>query len=167
MVAQPYKFLTDFINHAGYEEVAEAAHNAWLEIKTAQGWNYGRRLNQDKKLHPLIKPFNQLPKMVRSTNNLTPYSVANFFRTNYGHISITEFTDLLHQLLDGQQPEIMEQLSEYIHSHFITNQIAHGETAKTREDMVVYEDLDKDTRSLDTHIALEVIRQLIIRLEKE
>ena len=57
MCAQTYQFLTDFINHAGYEEVAEAAHNAWLEIKTAQGWTYGRRLKRDKKLHPLMKPF--------------------------------------------------------------------------------------------------------------
>jgi hypothetical protein len=164
---QVYQFLTNFINHADYEEVAEDAHNAWLEIKTAQGWTYGRRRNPKKKRHPLMKAFNQLPVQARNANNLTPYTVANFFRTNFGDHSIPEFTQLLSQLLEGQQPETIQQLSEYIHSHFITAQFARGETVKTRKDMIVYEDLDADTKSWDTHIALEVIRQLLVRLEED
>jgi hypothetical protein len=167
MSAKAYQFLTDFINHSDYETVAEDAHNAWLEIKTAQGWSYGRRRNPKKKRHPLMKAFNQLPAQARSANNLTPYAVTNFFRANYGDYSIPEFRQLLRQLLEGQQPETMQQLAEYVHSHFITAQLAQGETARTRKDMIVYEDLDSDTKSWDTNIALEVIRQLIILLEKD
>jgi hypothetical protein len=167
MSANAYQFLTDFINHSEYETVAEDAHNAWLEIKTSQGWTYGRRLNPKKKRHPLMKAFNQLPPQARSTNNLTPYAVVNFFRTNYGDYSIPEFTQLLRQLIEGQQPETVQRLAEYVHSHFITTLFAQRETAKTRKDMIVYEDLDSDTKSWDTNIALEVIRQLIIRLEED
>jgi hypothetical protein len=167
MSKQAYQFLTDFINHADYETVAEDAHNAWLEIKTSQGWRYGRRRNARKKRHPLMKAFNQLPAQARSINNLTPYAVANFFRTNFGEYSFAEFTQLLRQLLEGQHPATMQQLSEYVHSHFIATQFAQGETPKSRKDMIVYEDLDADTKSWDTHIALEVVRQLIIRLENE
>ena len=38
--------------------------------------------------------------------------------------------------------------------------MAKGETINTRDDMVVYEALDEDTKSWDTQSALEVIKFL-------
>ena len=40
----------------------EASHENWLKMKKDEGWVYGEIKDPDKKEHPCIKPFNELPK---------------------------------------------------------------------------------------------------------
>lgn len=40
---------------------AEASHEAWLEQKRAEGWVYGPIKDADKKEHPCMRPFCELP----------------------------------------------------------------------------------------------------------
>lgn len=37
------------------------AHRAWLEHKVADGWTYGPEKDADRKTHPCLVPFDQLP----------------------------------------------------------------------------------------------------------
>lgn len=36
-------------------------HQAWLDMKSAEGWKYGRVKDVDKKEHPCFLPYDQLP----------------------------------------------------------------------------------------------------------
>ncbi len=160
MTNEAYDFLSDFINSSSYVDLAQSAHEAWLVIKTEQGWSYGPKRDTENKRNPLMVPFSELPKEVRGANNLGPYAVANYFRTHYATMTIIELNALFERILDELEDDLLDKLSEYIHSHFIINLLAQGETTKTRGDMVVYQDLDEGTKSWDTHIGLEVLRFL-------
>ena len=39
----------------------DAQHNAWMEDKIKDGWVYGETKDAEKKTHPCIVPFEQLP----------------------------------------------------------------------------------------------------------
>ena len=40
----------------------EATHNAWLNDKILNGWDYGKVKDVENKYHPCILPFSKLPK---------------------------------------------------------------------------------------------------------
>lgn len=39
----------------------ESSHNHWMEERIRTGWKYGPEKDPDKKEHPCIVPFNDLP----------------------------------------------------------------------------------------------------------
>ena len=41
---------------------AEASHEAWMAEKVAAGWVYGETKDPERKTHPCLLPFNQLPR---------------------------------------------------------------------------------------------------------
>ncbi|MBI3159503.1 MAG: hypothetical protein HYZ26_07885 [Chloroflexi bacterium] len=155
-----YSFLSDFINNGRYEECALRSHTRWLNTKFSQGWTYGEKRDPEAKKNPMLRPFDELPADAQSLNRLVPYTVANFFRTAVKESSLGELDELFEDILDGKREEMLEQLGEYVHSHFIIRLLAEGETTKTRRDMVVFQDLDEETKSWDIQISLEVIEFL-------
>ena len=161
------QFLTDFINAGRYGEIAESAHNVWLESKRSKGWRYGLERDAGKKTNPMMMPFVDLPENIRGANSLTPYAVANYLRQKFKNSNLVEFSQAMKKLLAGEDDELFDSLGEYIHSHFMIHLLSKGETTHTRSDMVVYEDLDAETKSWDTTIGLEVVRYLLIEVEKE
>lgn len=38
------------------------SHESWLKEKVNNGWSYGKEKDPDKRTHPCIVPFEQLPK---------------------------------------------------------------------------------------------------------
>lgn len=48
----------------------DAQHNAWLEDKIKNGWKYGPIKDADKKEHPCIVPFNELPEFQKKKDAL-------------------------------------------------------------------------------------------------
>jgi hypothetical protein len=40
----------------------DASHQNWMREKVADGWVYGPEKNPDRKEHPCIVPFDQLPR---------------------------------------------------------------------------------------------------------
>lgn len=40
---------------------ASANHESWLENKKAAGWTYGKYKDEQKKKHPCIVPYDELP----------------------------------------------------------------------------------------------------------
>jgi hypothetical protein len=160
LASETYKFLNDLINNGRYVEWAEKAHETWCQTKESQGWRYGPERDKVKKTNPVLVPFDDLPAEARGQNSLTPYAVVNFFRLRAADKSLAEFDSLLESIVAGNDPNLLERLGEYIHSHFLAAQLAKGETIDTRDDMIVYEALDEDTKSWDKESALEVMRQL-------
>jgi hypothetical protein len=47
-----------------------ATHNKWLLDKEREGWRYGPVKNPDKKEHPCIVPFDQLPPEEQAKDRL-------------------------------------------------------------------------------------------------
>ena len=44
------------------EAIAENAHEVWAENRYAEGWRYGPQRDDDKLLHPDMRPYSQLPE---------------------------------------------------------------------------------------------------------
>lgn len=160
MNGETSEFLSDLINNGRYEEWADEAHETWRSTKASQGWSYGPKRDSASKTNPNMVPFAELPAVAKGQNSLTPYAVVNFFRIFAASKSLSELDEILADIIEGRNSALLDRLGEYIHSHFLAAQLAKGETINTRNDMVVYEALDEDTKSWDTQSALEVIRFL-------
>lgn len=48
----------------------DAQHNAWMKEKVDGGWVYGEVKDAEKKTHPCIVPFDQLPEFQRKKDSL-------------------------------------------------------------------------------------------------
>lgn len=48
--------------HLSGEHDPEASHQAWRELKYAEGWKYGPVKDADKKEHPCMVDFDNLPR---------------------------------------------------------------------------------------------------------
>ena len=44
------------------EQLAENAHEVWAQRRKAEGWTYGPRRDEDKKTHPSLVPYKDLPE---------------------------------------------------------------------------------------------------------
>lgn len=51
--------------HLAANWAASASHENWMKHKLADGWVYGPEKNADKKTHPCLVPFSELPKEQR------------------------------------------------------------------------------------------------------
>lgn len=48
----------------------DTQHNAWMSDKIADGWVYGEVKDAEKKTHPCIVPFNELPEFQQKKDKL-------------------------------------------------------------------------------------------------
>lgn len=44
------------------ETLAKNTHEVWAKERVAQGWHYGRERNDERKEHPCLVPYEQLPE---------------------------------------------------------------------------------------------------------
>lgn len=49
---------------------ASAQHDAWMQDKVNNGWVYGETKDAEKKTHPCIVPYEQLPESQRAKDRL-------------------------------------------------------------------------------------------------
>lgn len=47
-----------------------AQHDAWSKDKIENGWKYGREKDPEKKEHPCLVPFNELPEFQQKKDKL-------------------------------------------------------------------------------------------------
>lgn len=52
----------------------EENHNNWMRMKITQGWVYGEVKDFDKKIHPDLVPFGELP-VVEQRKNINTFAV--------------------------------------------------------------------------------------------
>ncbi len=53
------------------EQLAENAHNVWARRRLAEGWRYGPRRDEDKKEHPSLVPYEDLPESEKEYDRST------------------------------------------------------------------------------------------------
>lgn len=56
----------------------EDSHNSWLAEKESAGWVYGEQKDPEKKTHPCIVPFGELPLMQQVKDQLFLSVVRSF-----------------------------------------------------------------------------------------
>ena len=44
------------------EKMAKNVHEVWAETRIAQGWNYGKKRDDEKKTHPCLIAYEDLPE---------------------------------------------------------------------------------------------------------
>ncbi len=44
------------------EKLAENTHDVWAKGRIEQGWKYGETRDDEKKLHPCLIPYSELPE---------------------------------------------------------------------------------------------------------
>lgn len=44
------------------EQLAEHTHDIWAQQRMDQGWTYGEKRDDDKKFHPCLLPYEELPE---------------------------------------------------------------------------------------------------------
>ena len=49
----------------------EQMHNNWVKFKLANGWVYGLAKDVDAKIHPDLRPYNELPMEERNKDKMT------------------------------------------------------------------------------------------------
>lgn len=53
------------------ERLAENNHDHWARQRIDEGWRYGRSRNDDKKEHPDLVPYHQLPETEKEYDRKT------------------------------------------------------------------------------------------------
>lgn len=53
------------------EHLAENAHEVWAQKRMAEGWRYGPRRDEDKKTHPSLVPYKDLPESEKEYDRST------------------------------------------------------------------------------------------------
>jgi len=153
--------LEDMINKGAYMDCAKDAHEAWRNTKISQGWTYAETRDNAKKTNPLLRPYEELPTEMQGQNALTPYAVMNYLRVEQGELETSELEGLLGEIVAGNKEGILQEIGEYVHSHFLAAQLARGATVATRDDMKTYERLTPDQRTWDTESAKAVMKYMV------
>jgi hypothetical protein len=53
------------------EQLAEAVHASWMNIRTQQGWTYGASRNDTLKEHPSMIPYSDLSETEKEVDRAT------------------------------------------------------------------------------------------------
>lgn len=54
-------------------------HQSWLDVKTAEGWQYGPIKDVEAKTHPCFVPYEELPEPQRIKDYIFGFVVRGFF----------------------------------------------------------------------------------------
>lgn len=53
------------------EELARNIHERWASQRIAEGWTYGAKRDDDRKTHPCLVPYEQLPENEKEYDRIT------------------------------------------------------------------------------------------------
>jgi ryanodine receptor 2 len=56
------------------EQMSENVHEVWAETRIKQGWTYGPQRSDEKKTHPCLIPYEELPEEEREYDRNTSIS---------------------------------------------------------------------------------------------
>lgn len=57
---------------------SQMQHENWLSLKVAEGWKYGIKKDADKKEHPCMVPYRELPKEQQAKDTIFRNVVLSF-----------------------------------------------------------------------------------------
>ena len=60
------------------EQMARNVHEVWAESRISQGWVYGEQRDDEKKTHPCLVPYEELPEEEKEYDRNTAISTLKF-----------------------------------------------------------------------------------------
>ena len=60
------------------EQMAKNVHDTWAASRISQGWTYGKQRNDEKKTHPCLVPYEELPEEEKEYDRNTAISTLKF-----------------------------------------------------------------------------------------
>lgn len=60
------------------EQMAKNVHEVWAESRISQGWVYGEQRDDEKKTHPCLVPYEELPEEEKEYDRNTAISTLKF-----------------------------------------------------------------------------------------
>ncbi len=69
------------------EEMAKNVHEVWAQNRIKEGWRYGPVRDDDKKLHPCLVPYEELPESEKEYDRATSQETLKFILQSGFHIS--------------------------------------------------------------------------------
>lgn len=60
------------------EQMAKNVHETWAETRISQGWTYGKQRDDEKKTHPCLVPYEDLPEEEKEYDRNTAISTLKF-----------------------------------------------------------------------------------------
>lgn len=60
------------------EQMAKSVHETWAASRISQGWTYGEQRDDEKKTHPCLVPYEELPEEEKEYDRNTAISTLKF-----------------------------------------------------------------------------------------
>lgn len=60
------------------EQMAKNVHEVWAKARISQGWTYGKQRDDEKKTHPCLVPYEDLPEEEKEYDRNTAISTLKF-----------------------------------------------------------------------------------------
>ena len=60
------------------EQMAKNVHEVWVEARISQGWTFGEQRDDEKKTHPCLVPYEELPEEEKEYDRNTAISTLKF-----------------------------------------------------------------------------------------
>ena len=60
------------------EQMAKNVHEVWAAGRIADGWTYGEKRNDEKKTHPCLVPYEEIPESEKEYDRNTAISTLKF-----------------------------------------------------------------------------------------
>ena len=80
------------------ETLAKHQHQRWYEERSRAGWSFGLMLNEKTKVHPLMRPWEELPEQYRKVDYELPHLFMKMLaEQGFAVVSRTELTKWLNK----------------------------------------------------------------------
>ncbi|MFC1537688.1 TRAFs-binding domain-containing protein, partial [Gemmatimonadota bacterium] len=95
------------------ELLARNTHDTWAQHRLAEGWRYGPKRNDDRKEHPCLVPYDELPESEKEVDRRTALETAKaLLALGYKIESPPDKIISPSNVSDEQQPSIVTQFLE-------------------------------------------------------
>jgi hypothetical protein len=148
------------------ERLSAAAHEVFCETKAADGFTYGPEKSQEKKTHPLLVPYAELPDWGKESNRASVRAIPQKLAAA-GYIMIPARSN---QTALGFSQSDLDKLAQLEHVTWMAAKIAAGfaygkptpEEPKRNENLVDWEQLDESIKRIDRNM-IKGIPQILSR----
>lgn len=60
------------------DELHRYKHNRWMDKLVSEGWRYGNKYNEVERVHPRLRPWDELPQSMRHVDNELPNKIIEY-----------------------------------------------------------------------------------------
>lgn len=146
------------------EKLSQAAHDIFCETRKADGFVYGPEKSQEKKIHPLLIPYPDLPEWAKEANRVSVRTVPQKLAAA-GYIMIPARSNQPAREFPGND---LEKLARLEHQLWMAAKLAAGfklgkptpEDPKRNEYLVEWEQLSENVKNIDRDLVKGIPRIL-------